>query len=166
MGKGRNRRGFALTPRGVPASKGPEPARHPCGNSGAGGDDTPSRRMPLAPDEFARLLRQHLPRMARLAVRLCGDVHAAEDLVGEAMLRATRHYRDFRGDSAFGTWLYRIVINAFRDGLRSRPDAPPPGAFADPPDPAPSPADRLGTAELAERVALLVSRLPPRQREA
>ena len=61
----------------------------------------------LGPDEFARLLRLNLPRMARLAVRLCGDTHAAEDIVGEALLKATRHYSDFRGDSTFSPFPLR-----------------------------------------------------------
>ena len=122
---------------------------------------------PLGPDEFARLLRLHLPRMTRLAVRLCGDVDAAEDIVGDALLRATRHYPRFRGESAFATWLFRIVINCFRDSLRTRqarlaPSEP----VGDPPDPAEPVADQVGAAELGERVALCISSLPPRQREA
>ncbi len=124
--------------------------------------------MSLGPDEFARLLRQHLPHASRLAVRLCGDVHAAEDVVGEAMLRAARHYRGFRGESAFGTWLYRIVVNAFRDSLRRRSDVANAHetAFDHLEDHAPHAADQAAAAELSRRVAASVSALPPRQREA
>ena len=121
----------------------------------------------LGPDEFARLLRLNLPRMARLAVRLCGDTHAAEDIVGEALLKATRHYSDFRGDAAFATWLHRIVINCFRDWLRAnRGLGGGAGAFDDPPDPAAPVSDQVGALELGSRVAQCVSALPPRQREA
>ncbi len=123
---------------------------------------------PLEPDDFARLLRLHLPRATRLAVRLCGDVHAAEDVVGEALLRATRHFRSFRGESAFATWLHRIVINCFRDSLRRdrRPPMASEQALADVATPMTPAPERMAADELGREVARLVSALPPRQREA
>ena len=120
----------------------------------------------LGPDEFARLLRQHLPRLTRLAIRLCGDPHAAEDVVGDALLRAARHYPSFRGESAFATWLIRILVNCFRDTLRARRGPTGGEPFEDPPDPAAPVADQAFAAELGAQVARCVSALPPRQREA
>src|SRR5688572_1606441 len=120
----------------------------------------------IGPDEFARLLRQHLPRLSRLAMRLCGDPHAAEDLVGETLLRAASHYSSFRGESAFATWLIRILVNCFRDTLRARHGPPAGQAFDEPADPAAPIADQVSASELGERVARCVSALPPRQREA
>ena len=121
----------------------------------------------LSPDAFARLVRRHLPDIARLAVRLCGDLHEAEDLVGDALLRATRHRERFRGDSSFRTWLYAILVNAFRDRLRTRErDAQASEANYDMADDRPLPVDAVATVEFEQRIAACVSALPPRQREA
>src|SRR5262245_11293803 len=72
------------------------------------------------PDEhsraaFDRLIVDHITAALRFATRLCGDVHEAEDIVQDALLRATRFRDSFRAESKFSTWLFRIVINVFRD---------------------------------------------------
>jgi RNA polymerase sigma-70 factor (ECF subfamily) len=115
-------------------------------------------------DRFDQLVRKDLPQAHRLAIRLCGDPHRAEDVVQEAMLRATRSWRSFRGESSFSTWLFRLTINAWRDEMRRRP-APRSleAALSDPA--APKPADRAVLGELESIVAAHVSALPPRQRE-
>ena len=121
-------------------------------------------RPPTDPPDFAQQLRDALPRATRLATRLAGDAAAAEDLVGEAMLRAVRSQHRFRGGAGFDTWLYRVVVNCFRDALRrkaSRDRLRPP-----PPEVAADAAAALHERERARRVAACVSDLPPRQREA
>ena len=115
--------------------------------------------------DLDRLVLDHLPSALRLAVRLTGDRDAAEELVQEALLRVAKRWRTFRGESTFRTWLFRILINVFRDWLRRRTltviglddetldvrtAQPHEAALAD---------------ELAALVAAEVSRLPPRQRE-
>ena len=125
---------------------------------------------PADADRFAQMLREHLPAAGRLAVRLCGDVHAAEDLLGEAMLRAVRSRESFRGEAAFATWLYAIVVNTFRDSLRAKEARRPmlrlAGNEADRPAAPPSTVERLEAMEVGEQVAGHISALPPRQREA
>ena len=124
---------------------------------------------PADADRFAQMLREHLPRAGRLAVRLCGDVHAAEDVLGEAMLRAVRGRASYRSEAAFGTWLYAIVVNAFRDSLRTR-DSQPMLRLADhkfdQPQEATGALRNMEAAELGQRVAGHIQALPPRQREA
>lgn len=113
---------------------------------------------------FDRLVLDHLPRMHRLAVRLTGDVDAAEDVVQEAMVRALRSRRTFAARSRFSTWITRIVINAFRDWISKRPSME--GLCEDMPDSAAaSPPVGAEHHELGEVVARMVSSLPPRQRE-
>ena len=116
-------------------------------------------------DTFDRLMLEHLSAALRFAIRLLGDPHEAEDLVQDGMLRAARNWQSFRGQSAFRTWLFQILINAFRDRLRGK--RAPAEVMDD------DVADRRsidpliatqGT-ELAEIVATHVSSLPPRQRE-
>src|SRR5262245_7253935 len=72
---------------------------------------------------FERLVVEHIPAALRLAIRICGDAHGAEDVVQEALLRAAKGHRSFRGEAKFSTWLFRIVINAARDWGIAKPQA-------------------------------------------
>ncbi|MFI6350847.1 RNA polymerase sigma factor [Streptomyces sp. NPDC050560] len=76
-------------------------------------------------EAFAVLVRRHAAALVRLAVRLLGSRAEAEDAVQDAFLSAWRRLPEFRGDAAFGTWIYRIVTNRCLNVLRSRrPTAP------------------------------------------
>ena len=118
--------------------------------------------------DLDRLVQDHLPATLRFAVRMTGDPDAAEEVVQEALLRVTQRWKTFRRDADFRTWLFRIVINVFRDRLRRRRlsvvslDEEPREAL----DPKSVEAGEAAAAgELGRRVAEEVSRLPPRQRE-
>jgi RNA polymerase sigma-70 factor (ECF subfamily) len=115
-------------------------------------------------DSFDRLMLEHLSAAHRLAIRLAGDVDRAEDLVQEAMLRASRCWSGFRGQSKFTTWLFAIVINVFRDQLRKKgADEAIDEDLRD--ARSMEPRELLSGSELAELIARHVSSLPPRQRE-
>jgi RNA polymerase sigma-70 factor (ECF subfamily) len=60
-------------------------------------------------------------RAYRLAVRITGNAEDAEEVVQDAMLNVVRKIDTFRGESAFGSWFYRIVSNAAYG--RRRPQA-------------------------------------------
>lgn len=115
-----------------------------------------------------RLVEEHLPSALAFATRLAGDPHAAEEIVQDALVRALSSWRSFRGEATFRTWLFRIVINVFRDRLR-KPDARDVPIDQQPEEPADAPGDEppqaAMAAELDELIAREVSRLPPRQRE-
>jgi RNA polymerase sigma-70 factor (ECF subfamily) len=49
-----------------------------------------------------------------------GNVQDAEDFIQEAFLRAFQNLENFRGDSSFYTWFYRILVNVCLDGRRRR----------------------------------------------
>jgi len=51
---------------------------------------------------------------------MIGSVDDAEDLLQEVFLQAHRKLSGFRGDSALGTWLYRLTMNHCLDHLRAR----------------------------------------------
>lgn len=53
----------------------------------------------------------------RLVSRLVHDQAEAEDVVQEAFIKAYRALANFRGDSAFYTWLYRIGVNTAKNYL-------------------------------------------------
>jgi RNA polymerase sigma-70 factor (ECF subfamily) len=115
-------------------------------------------------DRFDQLVSGHLPAALAFAVRLTGDVHAAEDLVQEALYRAAKSWESFEGRSAFKTWLFQIAVNVFRDQLaRQTPASELSDDLAD--DRSAGPVDRASARELGPLVARLVSALPPRQRE-
>jgi RNA polymerase sigma-70 factor, ECF subfamily len=115
---------------------------------------------------FDRLVLENLPAAQRFAVRLTGRPDAAEDVIQTALLRASRGWKTFRGGSAFRTWLFQIVVHAFRDDLDDRARRPAETLTTDPADRRTNdPAALASAAELGRTVADAVSNLPPRQRE-
>lgn len=69
---------------------------------------------------FEELISQYEKKVYNLAYRLTGNYDDASDVAQEAFLRAFSRIREFRGDSSFATWLFRIVSNACLDELRKR----------------------------------------------
>ena len=67
---------------------------------------------------YEQLYRLHKGRVYGLCTRLCADRDMAEDLTQEAFVLAWRKLSTFRGDSAFGSWLYRITTNVALSYLR------------------------------------------------
>ena len=64
-------------------------------------------------------------RAYRLAIRITGNASDAEEVVQDALWTVVRKIDTFRGESAFGSWLYRIVANAAYQkvrGQRRRPE--------------------------------------------
>lgn len=117
---------------------------------------------PRESDLLDRLVRAELASAIRFATRLTGDLDQAEEIVQQALLRAVRAWRGFRGESAFRTWLFRIIVNVFRDRPAGSPRVEPIDAI----DPrAREPFEAAAATELGEIVAHWVGRLPPRQRE-
>lgn len=71
-------------------------------------------------EAFEVLVRRHSPVLISLAVRMTGGRADAEDAVQDAFVNAWRRLPEFRGESAFLTWMYRIVTNRCLNLLRSR----------------------------------------------
>jgi RNA polymerase sigma-70 factor (ECF subfamily) len=110
-----------------------------------------------------------------LAVRLCGNLPAAEDAVQDGLLRIIQARDSYRGESQPQTWMLRIVLNACRDWQRKNlrhlrweldgehelvGDS---GDWVDPRDL--SPRTLLETAETRVQIRAAVEQLPQRQRE-
>jgi RNA polymerase sigma-70 factor, ECF subfamily len=70
-------------------------------------------------DAFATLYQRHAPRVHALALRLEGDAVRAAELTQDVFVRAWDGLPAFRGDSAFGSWLHRIAVNAAMMSARS-----------------------------------------------
>jgi RNA polymerase sigma-70 factor, ECF subfamily len=69
---------------------------------------------------FDEVYRAHSRKLYGLAVRMLGNPADAEDMLQEIFLAAHRKLDSFRGESALGTWLYRLAVNLCLDYLRSR----------------------------------------------
>ena len=72
------------------------------------------------PGAAEQLIATYGDRAYRLAVRITGNEQDAEEVVQDALWAVVRKIATFRGDSAFGSWLYRIVANAAYQKLRGR----------------------------------------------
>lgn len=94
---------------------------------------------------FMALIRQYDHGLRALAYRLLGDRDRMDDALQEAYLNAFRALPRFRGDSALGTWLHRIVYNACLDELRRTRNVVPLDHVRDRADPRPGIADTLPT---------------------
>lgn len=67
---------------------------------------------------FERLVRLHRSKVYGLALRMMRDSGEAEEVAQETFLSAWQHLATFRGESAMGSWLYRICANACLMRLR------------------------------------------------
>jgi RNA polymerase sigma-70 factor (ECF subfamily) len=76
---------------------------------GAGRDD-PRRAAAGDRRAFERLYREHVARIYNLARRMISDAEAGET-TQDVFVRAWQKLETFRGEAAFGTWLYRLAIN-------------------------------------------------------
>ena len=75
------------------------------------------RRGPRAAEA---LVATYGARAYRLAVRITGNAEDAEEVMQDAFWSVVRKIDTFRGDSAFGSWLYRVVANAAYTRVRTR----------------------------------------------
>jgi RNA polymerase sigma factor (sigma-70 family) len=111
---------------------------------------------------FQRLYRQHVDRIYGAVYRLAGYDHArAEDLTQDAFVRAWQKLGDFRHESAFGTWLYRLAVNVALMDLRAR-GAQPVGFVGE--DDLPDRGELPFCAAEREELERAIAKLPPRAR--
>src|SRR6267142_183004 len=73
---------------------------------------------------FDALVRKYQHKLVKLVMRYVRNPAEAEDIAQEAFIKAYRALPQFRGDSAFYTWLYRIAINTAKNAVVSRDRSP------------------------------------------
>jgi DNA-directed RNA polymerase specialized sigma24 family protein len=76
------------------------------------------------PTAAERLVTTYGERAYRLAASITGNGQDAEEVVQDAFWTVVRKIETFRGESAFGSWLYRIVANAAYQKIRGRRPVP------------------------------------------
>ncbi len=67
---------------------------------------------------FSALLERHYDRLFAFGYRVTGSRDAAEDLTQDICAALPAKLAGYRGDAAFSTWLYRVVMNAAHDRRR------------------------------------------------
>ncbi len=75
-------------------------------------------------DAFTELVRRHERRVFAVTMRILGREQDALDATQDAFLTVFRKLDQFRGESAFTTWLHRIAVNACNDILRKKARQP------------------------------------------
>ncbi len=118
------------------------------------------------PAAFEDIVRRWQAPLVNLAWRFCRDRNRAEEMAQEAFLRAWRNLAQFRGESAFSTWLFSLATNVYRTELRRLP-VPPLSLdeVAEPPDPLLLGAALEDTSR-DEALRRAVLALPPKYRDA
>jgi RNA polymerase sigma-70 factor (ECF subfamily) len=127
-------------------------------------------------DAFDEIVRAYERQVYNLAYRMTGNYDDANDISSEAFVRVFNAIGRFRGDSAFSTWLYRIVTNAFLDERKRRRahptvsledefDVEGSALYRQVEDTAPGPADRAEEGEARRALHLAIQQLPDFQRE-
>ena len=69
---------------------------------------------------FDLLVLKYQSRAIALAIKFVKDIHIAEDIAQESFIKAYKSLNSFREESAFYTWLYRIVSNTSKNYLASK----------------------------------------------
>ena len=77
-----------------------------------------SKSRALTRAEYEALIAEHMNALFRTAVRLTGDLHRAEDLVGETLLKGLRFLDRFERGTRFKAWIFTIQHNAFINQYR------------------------------------------------
>lgn len=141
-------------------------------------------------DAMDRLLLAHQDAVYRTALRLLGNAEEAADCAQDVFVAAFRRIGQFRGESKFATWLYRITVNLVRNRWRDASRRPRTVGFEelsaaggasagaaghggeaesapafDPADPGRSPRERAEAAELHAALLAAIEKLPEPYRE-
>lgn len=119
---------------------------------------------------FEELVLLYEKRVLALTQRMCGNPEDAAEAAQEAFLAAWQGLKNFRGDSSFSTWLYRLSANACvdllrREGRRQAAVSLDDGELnLDAPSPLPSPQEEAERRELREQIEAGLQALPPEYR--
>jgi len=126
---------------------------------------------------FDLLVIKYQRKIMRLLSRMIRDPAEIEDVAQESFIKAYRALPQFRGESAFYTWLYRIAINTARNWLASNKRAPStPSAFeneegetfneSDVLTDSSNPESEMASRQIAETVNKAINDLPEELRNA
>jgi len=114
---------------------------------------------------FDVIVARHQRHVYQLCYRFVGNHEDAADLAQEVFIRAFKGLRNFKGESAIGTWLYRVGVNACLNRVAvKRPESEPLDEIQHVDRRADDPLEALVRDERAAVVRRAIDRLPPKQR--
>ena len=115
-------------------------------------------------DAYAELVTRHGALAYRVALRLLGNHHDAEDVAQEALVTAWQQLPRFKADSTFATWLYRIVTRRALNRITRARRTWPADLLEHADDADPGPAGITERNHAIDAVTQAVTALPPAQR--
>jgi RNA polymerase sigma-70 factor (ECF subfamily) len=116
-------------------------------------------------EAFDAIVVRHRRNVYQVCYRFVNHHEDAADLAQDVFVRAFRGLRNFKGDAALGTWLYRVAVNTCLNRLSVKKPATSPLESAAHVDArATSPLDEVLRSERAEVLRQAIDRLPPKQR--
>ncbi len=127
---------------------------------------------------FRTLVERHSRAVFRVAYRMTGNEHDAEDVVQEAFLRAYRSLGRFEERARFASWLHRIAANCAYDVLRARArrddhveegraaDDERPSALDEAVSPEPAPDRLVWSGEVRRKVSVAMARMSAVEKSA
>jgi RNA polymerase sigma-70 factor (ECF subfamily) len=131
-------------------------------------EDLVSRARRGDEDALEALLARMAPSIHRFGLRMCRNVHDAEDVLQDVLIEIAKHVDAFEGRSAFSSWVFALTRSACARRRRGLKHQAPVGdeQLPEEPDPAASPEVRAGGRELAAALARALDSLPEDYREA
>jgi len=118
------------------------------------------------PDQYAVLVDRYKDMAYNIAFRMLGDTDAAKDMAQEGFIAAYNALGDFKFNSKFSSWLYRIVVNKCRDHFRAGKDNVPVDEICDYiAGPDPSPEKAASCRQTGDAIQQALNGLPPDYRE-
>lgn len=115
-------------------------------------------------DAYAELVDRYSGLAYRVALRVVGNHHDAEDVAQEALVGAWQQLPNFRAQSTFSTWLYRIVTHRALNRVQRQHPNSSLDVFGDVADACAGPAMRLERDLMKDAVTDAIQALPPAQR--
>ena len=117
-------------------------------------------------DAYELLVQRHSAMAYRVALRLCGNHHDAQDIAQDALIAAWENLDRFRADSSFSTWLYQIVTRRALNKVTRGRDAGSLDLLPDAADPGAEPAAQAERNLAVDAVTDALAALPFAQRAA
>jgi RNA polymerase sigma-70 factor (ECF subfamily) len=128
-------------------------------------------------DKFHELVKRYEQKLYNFSLRMCRDHSDAEDMVQETFLNVFKYLKDFRHESKFKNWLYKVAASTCIKKRRKSRFAPEkelsldefrPGEEAEPPDRVPEwalmPLDKVLNEELAGAINRGILAIPKKYR--
>ena len=144
--------------------------RHPAQGTVAGQGADDAELVTLAQeghlDAFELLAERHWPLAYRVALRMSGNHHDAQDVAQESLVAAWQNLARYRAEASFSTWLYQIVTRRALNKVARRRSGDVPDPHEDITDGASGPAETVIRKFAAEAVTAAVAALPRPQRAA